>query len=139
MKNTIQGHRRPTSRAERRGMPLSEWKRQNTWPRAEHLNRLLAADHPGPSDGMIDAEDIRLIALLNEHTGGHGVSKTELAQLYFPQQDRRSAMAQLDYELRCCRGLQERLDRLYHRKGNHRFTCMQAEQIILLYGSPPVE
>ena len=128
----------PTTRAARRGMPLSEWKRQNTWPRPEHLARLAAGDNPGPQDGhQLHPGDIRLIDHLNRSTGGHGVLKRDLALLYYPHaKDAHSALTQLAYELRCCHGLADILRRLHHQPGNRHFTCQQTEQIFLLFGSP---
>ena len=139
--DTIMQHqkkKKPTTRAARRGMPFSEWKRQNTWPRPELLARLAEGDSPGPQDGhLLHPEDIRLIDSLNRATGGHGVRKLALARLYYPEAaDDRSAMAQLSYELRCCRGLTAALARLHHQKGSSTFTCHQAEQVFLLFGSP---
>lgn len=134
MKNRI----KPTTRAARRGMPFSEWQRQNTWPRPEHLPLLAMGDSPSPQDGrQLHPEDIRLIDRLRAATGGHGVRKLDLARLYYPHAvDDRSAMAQFNYELRCCHGLQEALTRLHHQKGNHTFTCQQVEVLFLLFGSP---
>lgn len=127
-----------STRAARRGMPLSEWKRQNVWPRPEHLPILVAGDSPMPQDGhRLHAEDIRLIDQLNRATGGRGILKRTLALLYYPDaRDTHSALTQLSYELRCCHGLTDALVRLHHQPGNHHFTCQQTEQIFLLFGSP---
>lgn len=127
-----------STRAARRGMPFSEWKRQNVWPRPDHLPILAAGDSPAPQDGhRLHAEDIRLIDHLNRAAGGHGIPKRTLALLYYPNaRDVHSAMSQFAYELRCCHGLQDALARLHHQPGSHTFTCQQVETLFLLFGSP---
>ena len=82
-------------------------------------------------------EDAALIAQLWEASGHRGIHIRTLAAMYFPDAvNSHCAVAQLSYELRCCHGLTEALERLHHPKRSHRFTCAQVRQIFLLYGSP---
>ena len=84
-------------------------------------------------------EDAALIAQLWEASGHRGIHIRTLAAMYFPNAvNSHCAVAQLSYELRCCHGLPEALERLHHPKQSHRFTCAQVRQIFLLYGSPGV-
>ena len=82
-------------------------------------------------------EDAALIAQLWDASGHRGIHIRTLAAMYFPDAvNSHCAVAQLSYELRCCHGLTEALERLHHPKQFHRFTCAQVRQIFLLYGSP---
>ena len=82
-------------------------------------------------------EDAALIAQLWDASGHRGIHIRTLAAMYFPDAaNSHCAVAQLSYELRCCHGLTEALERLHHPKQSHRFTCAQVRQIFLLYGSP---
>ena len=82
-------------------------------------------------------EDAALIAQLWEESGHRGIRFSTLAALYFPNAESlNAAKARLCYELRCCHGLSEALERLHHPKKFCRFTCAQVRQIFLLYGSP---
>ena len=82
-------------------------------------------------------EDAGLIACLWEASGHRGIRFSTLAKMYFPKAESlNAAKARLSYELRCCHGLSEALERLHHPKRSCRFTCAQVRQIFLLYGSP---
>ena len=82
-------------------------------------------------------EDAALIAQLWEESRHRGIRFSTLAALYFPNAESlNAAKARLCYELRCCRGLSEALERLHHPKKFCRFTCAQVRAIFLLYGSP---
>ena len=82
-------------------------------------------------------EDAALIAQLWDASGHRGIRFSTLAALYFPNAESlNAAKARLCYELRCCHGLSEALERLHHPKKFCRFTCAQVRQIFLLYGSP---
>ena len=120
--------KRPTTRAGRRGMTLAEWHRQNQWPTTTDSYGRIRGLHP---------EDAALIAQLWEESGHRGIRFSTLAALYFPNAESlNAAKARLSYELRCCHGLSEALERLHHPKKFCRFTCAQVRQIFLLYGSP---
>lgn len=129
--------KRPTTRAGRRGMTLAEWQRQNQWPRfSEAGHSPLRQAGTGTVMGL-HPEDAALIAQLWEASGHRGIRFSTLAAMYFPQAESlNAAKARLCYELRCCRGLAEALERLHHPKKYSRFTCAQLRQIFLLYGSP---
>ena len=84
-------------------------------------------------------EDADLITRLWDESGHRGIRFRTLATLYFPEAATlNAATARLSYELRCCHGLTEALDRLHHPRNSTRFTCAQVRQIFLLYGSPGV-
>ena len=82
-------------------------------------------------------EDAALIAQLWEESRHRGIRFSTLARMYFPKAESlNAAKARLCYELRCCHGLSEALERLHHPKKFCRFTCAQVRAIFLLYGSP---
>lgn len=82
-------------------------------------------------------EDAVLIAQLWEDSRHRGIRFCTLAALYFPNAESlNAAKARLCYELRCCHGLTEALERLHHPKKSCRYTCAQLRAIFLLYGSP---
>ncbi len=122
-----------STRAARRGMTLAEWHRQNQWP---DISDWQTSDPFGKIIGL-HREDAALIAQLWDASGHRGIHIRTLAAMYFPEAvNIHCAVAQLSYELRCCHGLTEALERLHHPKQSHRFTCAQVRQIFLLYGSP---
>ena len=82
-------------------------------------------------------EDAVLIAQLWEDSRHRGIRFSTLAALYFPNAESlNAAKARLCYELRCCHGLTEALERLHHPKKSCRYTCAQLRAIFLFYGSP---
>ena len=162
MKTNSTKKKRPTTRAGRRGMSLAEWHRQNQWPpkfseqRSVNREKIkagkstgeLSSDHCslftdnsssfrfGKIAGL-HPEDADLITRLWDESGHRGIRFSTLASLYFPEAvTHHAAVARFSYELRCCHGLTEALDRLHHPRLSSRFTCAQVRQIFLFYGSP---
>jgi hypothetical protein len=112
-------------------MSLAEWHRQNQWP-----PKISSGFRFGKIAGL-HPEDADLITRLWDESGHRGIRFSTLASLYFPEAvTHHAAVARLSYELRCCHGLTEALDRLQHPRLSSRFTCAQVRQIFLFYGSP---
>lgn len=154
MKTSSTKKKRPTTRAGRRGMTLAEWHRQNQWPDLLDCQTTNEGQQVNESTGQQEAldwqtadsygkimglhpEDAALIAQLWEESRHRGIRFSTLARMYFPKAESlNAAKARLCYELRCCHGLSEALERLHHPKKFCRFTCAQVRAIFLLYGSP---
>lgn len=138
--STKGARKRPTTRAGRRGMTLAEWHRQNQWPTFSKETDDSPLSQEGSGEATIRGlhpEDAALIAQLWDESRHRGIRFSTLAAMYFPETESlNAAKARLCYELRCCHGLTEALERLHHPKKSCRFTCAQLRQIFLLYGSP---